>query len=95
VDELIPVIVGIVLGALIWRTASRRLRGLLSVAAVLVSGLAATVLSGEYHDSWLYLLLDLGEAAIGLALGFAIAHRLLWTRGASASAVPEYSPPRR
>lgn len=94
-DELIPVIVGIVLGALIWRRASGHLRGLLSVAAVLVSGLAATVLSGEYHESWLYLLLDLGEATIGLTLGFAIAHRLPWSRGASAPAVPEYYPPPR
>ena len=75
-EELVPVILGVVLGALIrWKTAGR-LQIALSIAAVLVSGLAATVLSGEYQESWVYLLLDFGEAAIGLALGFLIAHGL-------------------
>jgi hypothetical protein len=93
VDELVPVILGIVLGALIWRTTKGYSRGLLSVSAVAVSGLAATVLSGEYHESWMYLLLDLGEAAFGLAIGFVVAHRLLKRRGANAHIVPERSPP--
>jgi hypothetical protein len=75
-DELVPVIVGAVLGGLIWYSTSGAVRGALSVVAVLVAGLAATVLSGEYHESWIYLLLDLGEAALGLAIGFVIAHRV-------------------
>jgi hypothetical protein len=92
-DELVPVIIGTVLGALIWRTTKGHLRGLLSVSAVLASGFAATVLSGEYHQSWLYLLLDLGEAAFGLTVGFATAHWLLWSHRAHAPAAPEHSPP--
>ena len=68
---------GIVLGVLIWRKVTGHKRTALSVVAVLVSGIAATVASGEYADSWIYVLLDLSEAALGLALGFAIAHRFL------------------
>jgi hypothetical protein len=33
---------------------------------VIVSGATATIASGEYHQSWIYLLLDFGEAAFGL-----------------------------
>jgi hypothetical protein len=72
-DELVPVVLGALLGALIWATTAGRTRFALSMCAVLVSGLAATVLSGEYHESWVYLLLDLGEATIGLAGGMLIA----------------------
>ena len=83
-DEIVPVILGVVLGAVIWRGTRGATRTVLSVLAVFASGIFATVLSGEYHDSWLYLLLDLGEAALGLAVGFAIAHWLLprlgWAR---------------
>lgn len=76
-DELVPVILGVVLGAIIWRNTTGQIRVALSVCAMFVSGASATVLSGEYLDNWVYLLLDLGEAALGLALGFATAHRFL------------------
>ena len=76
-EELVPVILGVVLGALIGRSTTGPTRIVLSIAAVLVSGAAATILSGEYVESWGYLLLDFGEAALGLAIGFVIAHRLL------------------
>jgi hypothetical protein len=82
-DETVPVILGILLGALIWSTTSGSVRFLLSVCAVLVSGLIATVLSGEYHESWIYLLLDLGEAALGLAVGMFIVHRVQRRRAAA------------
>lgn len=72
-DELVPVVLGAILGALIWATTAGHTRLALSVCAVLVSGLTATVLSGEYHQSWVYLLLDLGEATIGLAGGMLLA----------------------
>jgi hypothetical protein len=75
-DELFPVILGVIFGALIWCFAVARYRAVLSILAVLVAGTAATVLSGEYVESWIYILLDLGEAALGLALGMALAHWL-------------------
>jgi hypothetical protein len=30
----------------------------------------------SYHESWVYLLLDFGEAALGLAVGYVVAARL-------------------
>jgi hypothetical protein len=75
--EIVPVALAFVLGVVIWRYTDGRLRLLLSCCAVALSGLTATTLSGEFHQSWVFLLLDLGEAAFGLAFGFAAAHRLL------------------
>lgn len=82
-DELVPLILGAVFGAIIWRTTSGRLRFAVSVVAVIVSGVTATIASGEYHESWIYLLLDFGEAAFGLVIGYLVASRLPTLRTAS------------
>lgn len=63
--ELVPVILGFVLGAVIWRATASTTRAALSALAILVSALSATVLSGEAEESWVYLLLDLAEAMAG------------------------------
>lgn len=76
-SELLPVVTCAVLGAVIWRRSRGPSLLMHSVAAVLASGIVATALSGEYRASWIYLLVDLAEAAFGLALGYAIAHRTL------------------
>jgi hypothetical protein len=81
--ELVPLILGTVFGAIIWLTTNGRLRFAVSVAAVIVSGAAATIASGEYHESWIYLLLDFGEAAFGLVIGYVVASRLPTPRTAS------------
>jgi hypothetical protein len=70
--ELIPVLLGLIFGVLIGRTKGMA-RPVLRVAGVAASGLVATVLSGEYFESWVYVLLDVGEAALGLVAGIAIA----------------------
>lgn len=82
-DELVPLILGAVFGAIIWLTTSGRLRFAVSVVAVIVSGATATIASGEYHESWIYLLLDFGEAAFGLVLGYLVASRLPTLRTAN------------
>ncbi len=82
-DELVPVCLGVLLGAAIWRGTTGKIRLALSILAVFASGVFATVVSGEYVDSWIYVLLDLGEAALGLAAGFAVAHWLLPARKSS------------
>ncbi|HUB11878.1 MAG TPA: hypothetical protein VMB34_07975 [Acetobacteraceae bacterium] len=82
-DELVPVILGAILGAVIWPTTMGRLRFALSVVAVIVSGATATISSGEYHESWIYLLLDFGQAALGLVIGYVVAGRLLTPRTAN------------
>lgn len=82
-DELIPLILGAVFGAIIWLTTTARSRFAASVAAVILSGAAATIVSGEYRESWIYLLLDFGEAAFGLVIGYVVASRLPTLRTAS------------
>jgi hypothetical protein len=76
-DEVVPVILGSVFGAVLWRSTSGRTRFALSVVAVILAGGAATLLSGEYIESWLYLLLDFGEGAFGLFAGIVLAARRL------------------
>jgi hypothetical protein len=48
----------------------------------MVSGILATVASGEYLESWIHLLLDFGEAAFGLVAGFVVAAGLFTSRSA-------------
>lgn len=76
-DELVPVILGTISGAGLWVMFTGARRAVLSVLAVLVAGAVATIVSGEYLQSWVYLLLDFGEAAFGLAIGYFVAARLL------------------
>jgi hypothetical protein len=82
-DQLVPVVLGALLGALVWAVSSGISRATLSVLAVAVSGATATIVSGEYLESYAYFALDLGEAAAGLTIGFAIA-RLMRPRTAGA-----------
>lgn len=79
-DELVPVMLGIIFGAAIWLASKGAVRLVLSVLAVLVAGAAATIASGEYLESWVYLLLDFGEAAFGLVIGTIVAARLFTPR---------------
>jgi hypothetical protein len=73
-DELIPVCLAMFLGVPIGRYFAGRARVILSVLAVAISGVTATTVSGEYGHGYIYLLVDLGEAVLGLAVGFVIAH---------------------
>jgi hypothetical protein len=74
--ELVPFILGVLLGALLTVRTAGRTRSAAYAAAVVLSGAAATALSGEYQTSWFYLLLDCAEAALGLVAGLAIVARL-------------------
>jgi hypothetical protein len=79
-DELVPVILGAILGAIVCVTTSGRTRNVLSAFAVLLSGATSTVATGEYQESLSYFLLDFGEAALGLVMGFVVAAKLLAPR---------------
>jgi hypothetical protein len=48
------------------------MRPLLIALGVLASGAAATLISGEYLDGWTSLTLDVVEAALGMAVAFAV-----------------------
>jgi hypothetical protein len=88
-DELVPVILGAILGAVIWRTTRGRTRFVLSVLAVIFAAFTATLASGEYLESWIYLLLDLGEAAFGLVLGYVAAPFLSGRTARDATEAPQ------
>jgi hypothetical protein len=75
-EELIPFILGALLGALFAARTTGRARSAAYAAAVALSGGVATVLSGEYQTSWVYLLLDCAESAFGLVVGLAIVEQL-------------------
>ena len=81
-DELIPVLIAAVFGALIWSSTRGRIRVLLLTATMVAIGVTATILSGEYAVSWLYLLPDIAEAAADLACGVVI---LRWLTATSLS----------
>jgi hypothetical protein len=81
-DELIPVFIAAVFGALIWSSTTGRIRVLLLTATMFAIGVTATILSGEFAVSWLYLLQDIAEAAAGLACGVVI---LRWLTATSLS----------
>jgi hypothetical protein len=71
-DELFPIGVGILLGILF----SLRLSPLKPlwrrVLLVAVAGASATIASGEYSESWGFLIVDVGEVALAawISLGF-------------------------
>jgi hypothetical protein len=74
VEELLPLILGLLFGVGVWRKTSGRARVAASVIAVVGAALTATVVSGEFRESWLFLLLDAGFAAFGLTVGFLQLH---------------------
>jgi hypothetical protein len=76
-DEIVPAILAALLGGLIWHNTAGRIRLWLSPVAVVTSGAAATILSGEFIKGWIYLLPDLVEALFGLTIGIAIVRRFL------------------
>jgi hypothetical protein len=73
-EEMVPFILGLLFGAVIWHKTSGRAHIAASVIAVIAAALTATLVSGEFKESWLFLLLDAGLAAFGLAIGFLLAH---------------------
>jgi hypothetical protein len=63
-NELFPIGIGIILG-LVFAARFRVLRPFwIKAVLVLIPGAASTILSGEYHDSWGFVLVDIGEVAL-------------------------------
>ena len=78
-DELIPVISGILLGSFLGylRPAKRLFIG--TILAILL-GILATVASGEFRLSWGFLLADIPLVAGVAAVSLILVHRWRWTR---------------
>jgi hypothetical protein len=75
--ELLPLTLAALLGTLTWRTTTGRGRSFCSALVVLFVGGVATLCSGEYRLSWTFILLDCGEASLGLIVGFIITQRAM------------------
>jgi len=77
-EEVLPVGCGVVLGLVVARLVSARLRGWVLALGSLVFGAAASWITGELAVSWLYLLVDVGQVLIGGSLTWILAVR--WQR---------------
>jgi hypothetical protein len=77
VEEILPVVSGLVLGALIGLLRPS-LRVPVGAALILAFGVLATVVSGEYLISWSFLLIDIPLVAVSAAASLYVTHRLRW-----------------
>lgn len=71
-DELFPVVSGVVLGIVV-AGIRPSLRLWIGIPVSIVLGLAATVLSGEFEVGWEYLLIDIPLVAVSAGLSFTLA----------------------
>ena len=76
-QELLPIVSGLFLGALIGLLRPS-LRKPVGAALIVAFGVLATVVSGEYLISWSFLLIDIPLVAISAVSGLYVTHRLAW-----------------
>jgi len=79
VEELLPVMSGLILGSLLGLLRPS-LRVPIGVVLILALGVLATVVSGEYLVSWSFLLIDIPLVAVSAATSLFVTHRLRWAR---------------
>lgn len=77
VEELLPVASGLVLGSILGLLRPS-MRVPVGLVLVVILGVAATVVSGEYLISWSFLLIDIPLVAISAVAGLYVTHRLAW-----------------
>jgi hypothetical protein len=71
-DELFPIVSGVVLGIVV-AGARPSLRPWVGIALSIALGLAATALSGELAIGWEYLLVDIPLVAVAAGVSFTLA----------------------
>jgi hypothetical protein len=67
-DEVFPVLAGVVLGLLLHGIASRSRRGAIAGMASVAVGALASWVSGELAVSWLYVLIDTAQVLVAALL---------------------------
>jgi hypothetical protein len=80
VHELFPFAAGLLLGAVLG-VLRPSIRAPVGAVAAVALGVLATVISGEFHVSWEFLLFDIPLVAVSAALGLAVARRVRATHG--------------
>jgi hypothetical protein len=74
-NEFLPVMSGVLLGAAVgYVRPERRLR--VSIMLGLLLAITATILSGEYLQSWIYLSVDMILVAVSAVVSFGIIRRV-------------------
>lgn len=71
-NELAPISLGFIIGLLISRLSGGIRSSLFAFFGIATVGFVSTLMSGEYHQSWFYVLPDSAEAALGLCIGWAL-----------------------
>jgi hypothetical protein len=79
VDELFPVMAGLVCGVLLGTVTVRR-PVLVGVLLSVVAGVLATVLSGEWKVSWAFLLIDIPLVGLSAVVGDLLSRSLVLRR---------------
>ena len=74
-SELLPIFSGLCLGSLLVLVRPGT-RPAVAVAASIVLGTIATVVSGEFRISWGFLLIDIPLVAFSTSIGFFVTRRL-------------------
>jgi hypothetical protein len=74
-NEVFPVVSGLLLGALIGGIRPS-IRLWVAVPLAVLLGVTATVISGEFKISWEYLLIDIPLVAISAMVSFVLARKL-------------------
>jgi hypothetical protein len=69
VNELFPLIAGAAVGVALGAV-TQRMRLPIAIAAAVVIGTLATIVSGEYRIGWEFLLIDIPLVAVSSAAGF-------------------------
>jgi hypothetical protein len=79
-NEVFPVLAGVVVGLAIYHVTSTRLRILMLAVSSLVFGTVASFVSGELAIDWVYLVIDAGQVLVAASLTALLA--ALWRRQA-------------
>src|SRR3954470_23970029 len=82
--ELGPIFAGcllpLFLGAFLRRSWPRRTKFLVTLTASALVGVLATLLSGEFRESWAFVLLDMGEVFVASQVVYFLIYRPLRNR---------------
>ncbi|MFC5264304.1 hypothetical protein ACFPJ1_19520 [Kribbella qitaiheensis] len=69
-NELLPILGGLLLGVVLQRAHSLRTRLLFGGISAIIVGAVATIVSGEYLISWGFLLVDIPLVAVSAAAAY-------------------------
>jgi hypothetical protein len=79
VNELFPVVAGLLCGVLLGSLTARR-RVIFGLIVSVVAGVLATVISGEWRISWAFLLIDIPLVAVSAVVGDLVSRSLVLRR---------------